>query len=72
MVPTARRAQVFQTLMGIPLVILVAMRWVVYLAAGSNLAAGWGILPGAPTVSWWWILAAWLVFVAPPGRMLIA
>ncbi|MBB5749282.1 Pls/PosA family non-ribosomal peptide synthetase [Micrococcus sp. TA1] len=71
-VRTTRKAQVFQTLMGIPLVILVAMRWVVYLAAGSNLAAGWGILPGAPTVSWWWILAAWLVFVAPPGRMLIS
>ncbi len=25
--------------------------------------------PGAPTVSWWWVLAGWLVFVSPPGRM---
>ncbi|HEY4615409.1 MAG TPA: Pls/PosA family non-ribosomal peptide synthetase [Citricoccus sp.] len=71
-VRTARKAQVFQTLMGLPLVILVAMRWLVYLAAGSNLAAAAGILPGAPTVSWWWVLAGWLAFVAPPGRMLLA
>lgn len=71
-VRTARKAQVFQTLMGIPLFILVAMRWVVYLSAGSNLAATWGILPDAPTVSWWWVLAGWLVFVSPPGRMLLS
>ena len=71
-VRTARRAQVFQTLMGIPLVILVAMRWVVYLAAGANLAEAWGVLPGAPAVSWWWVLAGWLVFVSPPGRMALS
>lgn len=71
-VRTARKAQVFQTLMGIPLFILVAMRWVVYLSAASNLAAAWGILPEAPTVSWWWVLAGWLVFVSPPGRMLLS
>ncbi|WP_246858577.1 Pls/PosA family non-ribosomal peptide synthetase [Citricoccus sp. SGAir0253] len=69
---TTRKAQVFQTLMGLPLFILVAMRWVVYLAAGSNVAAAWGILPAAPTVSWWWVAAAWLVFVSPPGRMLLS
>lgn len=69
---TARRTQVFQSLMGIPLVILVAMRWVVYLTAGSNLAAAWGLLPQAPSVSWWWVLAGWLVFVSPPGRMAIS
>ncbi|MFC7402059.1 Pls/PosA family non-ribosomal peptide synthetase [Citricoccus sp. GCM10030269] len=71
-VRTARKAQVFQTLMGLPLFILVALRWVVYLAAGSNLAAAWSILPEAPTVSWWWVLAGWLVFVSPPGRMAIS
>ncbi|MGO1184154.1 MAG: Pls/PosA family non-ribosomal peptide synthetase [Micrococcaceae bacterium] len=71
-VRTARRAQVFQTLMGIPLVILVAMRWLIYLAAGSHLAAAWGLLPAAPTVSWWWIGVGWLIFLSPPGRMLIS
>ncbi|WP_285726355.1 Pls/PosA family non-ribosomal peptide synthetase [Psychromicrobium xiongbiense] len=74
---TARRSQVFQTLMGIPLHILVAMRWLTYLMALNNLlpwfltghggdtASGWW----GPAVSWWWVLASWLVFVSPWGRM---
>ncbi|XAS69668.1 Pls/PosA family non-ribosomal peptide synthetase [Micrococcaceae bacterium Sec5.7] len=67
--PTALKSQVFQTLMGIPLHILVGMRWLTYLMTANNLLfflAGFG---AAPTVSWWWVAASWLVFVSPLGRM---
>ncbi|MFC8302062.1 Pls/PosA family non-ribosomal peptide synthetase [Specibacter sp. NPDC057265] len=66
---TRRSSQVFQTLMGVPLHILVGMRWLTYLMALNNVAAWLGVLPGAPTVSWWWVAASWAVFVSPWGRM---
>lgn len=67
--PTARKSQVFQTLMGVPLHLLVGMRWLTYLMAGNNLLAGLAGFAASPTVSWWWVGASWLVFVSPPGRM---
>jgi non-ribosomal peptide synthetase-like protein len=70
--PTARKSQVFQTLMGVPLHILVGMRWLTYLMAGNNLLSGLAGFSAAPTVSWWWVGAAWLVVVSPAGRMLIS
>ncbi|MFC0458625.1 Pls/PosA family non-ribosomal peptide synthetase [Arthrobacter liuii] len=70
--PTARKSQVFQILAGLPLHVLVAMRWLTYLMAINNLLAAWGVLSSAPTVSWWWVLASWLVFVSPLGRMAIS
>ena len=68
--PTARKSQVFQTLMGVPLHILVGMRWLTYLMAANNLLAAFAGFSAAPTISWWWVGASWLVFVSPPGRML--
>jgi len=70
--PTARKSQVFQTLMGIPLLVLVGMRWLTYLMAGNNVLAGLAGFTAAPTVSWWWVAASWLVFVSPHGRMGLA
>ncbi|WP_427008193.1 Pls/PosA family non-ribosomal peptide synthetase [Pseudarthrobacter sp. H2] len=70
--PTARRSRVFQTLMGIPLHILVGMRWLTYLMAANNLLSALSGFSAAPTLSWWWVGAAWLVFVSPAGRMLIS
>ncbi len=69
---TARKSQVFQTLMGVPLHILVGMRWLTYLMAANNLLASFAGFTAAPTVSWWWVGASWLVFVSPAGRMLIS
>ncbi|WP_232318075.1 Pls/PosA family non-ribosomal peptide synthetase [Neomicrococcus aestuarii] len=69
---TTRKAQFFQTLMSVPLFVLVGLRWLTYLIAGNNLLAMWGILPGAPAISWWWVLALWIVFVSPLGRMGLA
>ena len=58
--------------MGVPLHILVGMRWLTYLMALNNVAAWLGVLPGAPTISWWWVAASWAVFVSPWGRMAIS
>ncbi|MGJ9404622.1 Pls/PosA family non-ribosomal peptide synthetase [Arthrobacter sp. KK5.5] len=66
---TTRRAQVFQTLLGVPLFILVGMRWLTYLMALNNVLGALGVLTAAPTVSWWWVLVSWLAFVSPVGRM---
>lgn len=70
--PTALKSQVFQTLMGIPLHILVGMRWLTYLMAANNLLAAFAGFAAAPTLSWWWVAVSWLVFVSPPGRMAIS
>ncbi|WP_172804338.1 Pls/PosA family non-ribosomal peptide synthetase [Arthrobacter sp. QXT-31] len=70
--PTALKSQVFQTLMGIPLHILAGMRWLTYLMAANNVLFTLAGFTGAPTVSWWWVAASWLVFVSPLGRMAIS
>ncbi|MDQ0864256.1 non-ribosomal peptide synthetase-like protein [Arthrobacter globiformis] len=70
--PTALKSQVFQTLMGIPLHILAGMRWLTYLMAANNVLFTFAGFTAAPTVSWWWVAASWLVFVSPPGRMAIS
>ncbi|NKX52085.1 amino acid adenylation protein, partial [Arthrobacter deserti] len=69
---TQRKAQIFQTLMGIPLNVLAGMRWLTYLMIINSTLVQLGIFTGAPAISWWWVLAAWAVFVSPPGRMAIA
>ncbi|MFE4545387.1 Pls/PosA family non-ribosomal peptide synthetase [Arthrobacter sp. NPDC056727] len=70
--PTALKSQVFQTLMGIPLHILAGMRWLTYLMAANNVLFALAGFTAAPTVSWWWVAASWLVFVSPLGRMAIS
>jgi non-ribosomal peptide synthetase-like protein len=67
--PTPVRTQAAQTLMGFPLFILVGMRWLTYLMAANNALAAVAGFSAAPTVSWWWVAASWLVFVSPFGRM---
>jgi len=70
--PTALKSQIFQVLMGVPLHILVGMRWLTYLMAANRLLADFAGFAAAPVVSWWWIAASWLVFVSPLGRMTIS
>lgn len=70
--PTALKSRIFQLLTGIPLQLLVSMRWLTYLMAINNILAAAGVLRMAPTVSWWWVLASWAVFVSPWGRMAVS
>ncbi|MCA4134681.1 Pls/PosA family non-ribosomal peptide synthetase [Arthrobacter sp. M4] len=70
--PTTRRSQISQTLLSIPLNVLVAMRWLTFVMAANRLLADFAGFTAAPTVSWWWIGASWLVFVSPLGRMALS
>ncbi|SDD26824.1 Pls/PosA family non-ribosomal peptide synthetase [Actinokineospora iranica] len=66
--PTPVRAQVVQTLLTVPMLTVVGARWAVTVAALNNLLG----LPWMPRVSWWLVLAGWLVFLSPWGRMALA
>ncbi|MDG4825215.1 amino acid adenylation domain-containing protein [Asanoa sp. WMMD1127] len=70
--PTPRRAGVAQTVLMLPLLGVVGLRWVVTLAALNNVLALVGSYPWAPAVSWWWVLLGWLLVISPPGRIAIA
>ena len=67
------RTQLLQTALTLVLQTVVGVRWLVYLFTLNNLLAELaGPLPWLRTVSWWWILAGWLVLITPAGRMGIA
>jgi non-ribosomal peptide synthetase-like protein len=67
-VPTPKRTGLAQTLLMVPLLTLVGLRWSTVLATLSNLLpVAW-----APSVSWWWIALSWVVLFSPPGRIAIS
>ncbi|RFA09580.1 amino acid adenylation protein [Subtercola boreus] len=70
--PTPPGTQLAQTLLGIPLYVLVGLRWLVYVLAANNVLALFGVFPWAPTISWWYILVGFLVLITPFGRMAIS
>lgn len=66
--PIPRAFQWAQAALMLPLSVLGAVRWLTVLAALGDLAApAW-----APHVSWWWVLAGFVLFVTPPGRVAVA
>ncbi|MGW4371300.1 Pls/PosA family non-ribosomal peptide synthetase [Nocardia takedensis] len=67
--PTPLRAQLFQVLATVPLTTLTGLQWLTWLAIVGNVAAWSGSLPWLPHLSWWWALAAFVLFITPPGRM---
>ncbi|MEO3807528.1 Pls/PosA family non-ribosomal peptide synthetase [Sphaerisporangium sp. B11E5] len=66
--PVPRRAAAAQTALMVPLLTVGGMRWIVGLATLNNVMS----LPWAPVVSWWWVLAGWLLFISPWGRIGLA
>ncbi|APD84506.1 amino acid adenylation protein [Mycobacterium intracellulare subsp. chimaera] len=70
--PTPRWTQAAQVLLSLPLATLTGMQWVTWLALANNVAAALRPLPWLVTVDWWWIIAGFLVFITPPGRIGIA
>ncbi len=72
--PTPVGTQAAQVLLSVPLATLAAAQWVTWLALANNVAAA--MLPHPPAwlvpLNWWWVIAAFLVFVTPLGRMGIA
>ena len=70
--PTPLKTQTGQVVATLLLRALAAPYWLVWVGIGSRLLAdglGWTLLPQLP---WWLLGAGWLVFVTPPGRMLLA
>ncbi|GAB3905038.1 non-ribosomal peptide synthetase [Kibdelosporangium lantanae] len=61
--PMPRLASIAQTLLMVPLLTIVGLRWIVALAAVNNIFAF------GPTVSWWLVGLGWLLFVSPFGRL---
>ncbi|MDJ0324297.1 amino acid adenylation domain-containing protein [Cryobacterium sp. PH31-AA6] len=70
--PVPARSRIAQTLLGVPLHVLVGARWLVFLSAANNLLATWGGAAFAPTISWWWVTLGFVLFVTPPGKMAIS
>ncbi|GAA3580191.1 non-ribosomal peptide synthetase [Amycolatopsis ultiminotia] len=69
--PTPPRAGVLQSVLMIPLMGLVGLRWTTLAAACSNVLALLGF-SWAPTLNWAWLMLAWLVLFSPAGRIAIA
>lgn len=70
--PVSRLTQAVQVALTVPLAMLTGMQWVVWLAIANNVAAELSLVDWARPIDWWWVLAGFLVFVTPPGRMGIA
>ncbi|WP_319449199.1 MULTISPECIES: Pls/PosA family non-ribosomal peptide synthetase [unclassified Mycobacterium] len=70
--PVSRWTELAQVVASVPLATLTGMQWVVWLALLNNVAAALHVAPWTLSVSWWWVLAGFLVFVTPLGRMGIA
>lgn len=71
-VPTPRRAGIVQSLLMVPLLTVIGLRWTTVIAALSTLLHVTGVATWAPAVSWWWPVLGWLVLFSPPGRIVIA
>jgi len=69
--PTPALTGVAQIALLLPLLTAAGLRWVLGTAAAANLLSLFGPQPWLPTVSWWWVLAGWLLVASPPGRIAI-
>lgn len=70
--PTPRLTQVVQVALSLPLAMLTGLQWVVWLALANNIAAELDVVPWAVPIGWSWVVAGFLLFVSPIGRMSIA
>jgi non-ribosomal peptide synthetase-like protein len=70
--PVSRWTELAQVVASVPLATLAGMQWIVWLALLNKVAAAVHLVPWTLKVSWWWVLAGFLIFVTPLGRMGIA
>ena len=70
--PTSRLTQAVQVALSLPLATLTGLQWVVWLALLNNVAAELSLVSWAVPVNWWLLLAGFVLFVSPLGRMGIA
>ncbi|WP_430869114.1 Pls/PosA family non-ribosomal peptide synthetase [Demequina aurantiaca] len=69
--PLPLRAQFAQIALGVPLAIVVGLRWLTWLLIVVLLADVFDLAPWMPDVpgAVWWAIAGWIVFISPGGRM---
>jgi non-ribosomal peptide synthetase-like protein len=70
--PTPASTQWAQTLLGIPLHVIVGARWSVFLLAANALLLAFAGIDWLPSVSWWWLVTGFVVLVTPFGRMAVS
>ncbi|ORV46503.1 amino acid adenylation protein [Mycolicibacter engbaekii] len=70
--PTPPLTQAAQVLLSVPLATLSGLQWVTWLALINNIVAAVHPLPWLARLDWWWVVAAFVLFVTPLGRMGIA
>jgi non-ribosomal peptide synthetase-like protein len=68
--PTPLFTQAAQVVLSVPLATLTGLQWVTWLALLNNIFAA--SVPWLVPVDWWWVLAGFLLFISPVGRMAIA
>ena len=70
--PVPHKTQAGQVAFSLPLQTLSGLRWITWVAVGNDVASHWLGLSWLPTLPWALVLAAWLVLVTPPGRILLS
>ncbi|THA86951.1 Pls/PosA family non-ribosomal peptide synthetase [Streptomyces sp. A0592] len=70
--PVPLRSQAVQSLLLLPLLTVLGLRWTVALLALGNVLRWFGPYPWAPTASWWLVAAGAVLLYSPPGRLAIA
>ncbi len=70
--PTPLATQIAQVALSLPLATLTGLQWVTWLAVINNVVAVGYPLPWLVTVPWWVVVAAFVAFITPLGRMSIA
>lgn len=68
--PVPVRSQLGQLVVVVAMRCVAGLKWLAWIGLGLALAPGLGI-DVLPSVGWWWV-PAWLLFVFPPGRVLLA
>jgi non-ribosomal peptide synthetase-like protein len=67
--PVPLAAQATQVAVSVLVTTLAGLRWLTMLGLVNNLLSYHHHLSWAPTVSWWWVLAGFVLFISPAGRM---
>src|SRR5262249_52941114 len=66
---TPLSTEVWQVLAMVPLFAVRALRWLTWIAIANNIGQAVGLLPWAPTISWWVVAPTALIVISPPGRL---
>ncbi|MGB7363949.1 MAG: Pls/PosA family non-ribosomal peptide synthetase [Rhodococcus sp. (in: high G+C Gram-positive bacteria)] len=70
--PTPVSAQATQVLATLPLTTLTGLQWVTWLGILADVVSRFTTIAWLPTLSWWWLVPAFVLFVTPVGRMTIS